>query len=628
MFALAAGCADKWEGGRVVVLGFDGMDHALTRRLMDEGRLPHLSRLAARGGFSPLQTSMPPQSPVAWSNFITGTDPGGHGIFDFIHRDPATLLPFLSTSRTVEAKKLRIGAWRIPLGADRVELLRRGRPFWEALSERGVPTTIVRMPANFPPSGTATRELSGMGTPDILGGYGTFSFFTSDPSPWAGRPIGGGRIHSADVVDGVVRGALLGPRNPFVVEERSARAEFSVHLDPDLAAAKLVVGDEQRLLTQGAWSDWVPVDLDLMPMQSVPAMARFYLKQVRPTFALYVTPLNLDPMNSLMPISTPGSFAEDLAAKGGRYYTQGMPEDTKAYEADVLSTEEFLAQAGIAHDEIARQYRRVLAGFDGGLLFYYFGNGDQISHMIWRSMDPGHPGYRPADAALADRVPTIYEEFDAIVGATVAALGPDDLLVVMSDHGFTSWRRSFHLNTWLEERGYLHLLPGASPDPKGPFSGVDWSKTRAYALGLNGLYVNLLGRERRGIVPLASKDALVAEISAALEATVDPATGAPAVTRVDRREEYRGRGHAEVGPDLVVGYAKGTRGSNESALGGLMPEVFSDNLSRWSGDHCMDPDAVPGVLFTSRKLKKPAARLEDLAGAILAEFGVEFGSRN
>jgi predicted AlkP superfamily phosphohydrolase/phosphomutase len=629
LLALAlAACAggDRSSSGKpaVIVLGFDGMDYELTKRMMAEGRLPNLTKLAARGSFQPLGTSMPPQSPVAWSNFITGLDAGGHGIFDFVHRDPDTMIPFLSTSRAEESKKkLHVGKYQIPLGADKVELLRYGQPFWEPLEKRGIPTTILRMPANFPPSGTASRELSGMGTPDILGTYGTFAYYTSDPYTWAGKDVAGGKVYPVDIVDGVVEGKLYGPTNPFLAEATKISADFTVYVDPDEPAAKIVVGGEERVLKVGDWTDWVPVTLPLVPTQSVHVIARFYLKEVRPVFGLYVTPLNLDPEKPAMPISTPASFAAELASATGRFYTQGMPEDTKAFKEGVFTPEEFVAQAHMAGEEVERQYTPVLDRFRDGLLFYYFGGGDQVSHMMWRSMDPEHPAYKPADARFKDVVPKIYEQFDAVVGRTLPRVDAGAMLVVMSDHGFTSWRRAFHLNTWLKQEGYLTVRDPNLQDDPGLFSNVDWSQTRAYALGLNGLYINVAGREHNGIVDPAEREALAKEIGAKLLQAVDPKTGLRAVTKVLRREEYRDRGHLEIGPDLIVGYAKGMRGSNESALGKVVREVVTDNTEEWSGDHCMDPDAVPGVLFTSRPLRKPAAKLEELAAAVLAEFGIE-----
>jgi predicted AlkP superfamily phosphohydrolase/phosphomutase len=608
------------------VLGFDGLDYALTRELMDAGRLPAFARLAAQGSFTPLATTIPPQSPVAWSSFITGLDPGGHGIFDFIHRDPHTMQPYLSTTRTVAGgHALTIGRWQFPLSGGRVELLRKGRPFWDVLETRGIETTIVRMPANFPPSGTATRELSGMGTPDILGTYGTFTLFTSEPFAFGGRPLSGGTVHPVDLVDGTMQAALEGPHNPFRVEPTTLQAPFTAYVDATGRYVKLVVGDQERLLGVGDWSDWLPVEFPMMPTQKLRAEARFFLKQLDPYFQLYVSPLNIDPIAPALPISTPGSYAADLAHATGRFYTQGMPEDTKALKTGVLTADEFLEQARIAGDENIRQYDRVLDRFDRGLLFYYFGNVDQVSHMMWRARDPGHPAYDAArDAPHARVVEDLYVQLDGIVGKTIARLGPDDLLVVMSDHGFTSWRRSFHLNTWLRDQGYLAVTDPQRTDDPGYFSNVDWSRTRAYALGLNGLYVNVKGREKDGIVEPAARAALASEIAGKLLATIDPATGKPAVTKVFTREQvYSVAGTEEIAPDLIVGYAKGTRGSDESALGALTRNVFADNTEPWSGDHCMDPEAVPGILLTNRRLRTPASSLSTLAGAILGELGID-----
>ena len=613
-------------GPRVIVLGFDGLDYDLTRQLVAAGRLPAFARLAANGTFASLATTIPPQSPVAWSTFITGLDPGGHGIFDFIHRDPATMTPFLSTTKTeASGRTLKVGRWQFPLSGGTVELLRRGQPFWEVLEDRGIETTIIRMPANFPPSGTATRELSGMGTPDVLGTYGTFTFYTSEPFAFGGRELSGGTVRAVDVVDDVVRATLEGPDHPFLAKTTKLSLPFSVYLDPSRRFAKVAIGQEERLLTVGEWSDWLPVEFDLIPTQSLRAAARFYVKQLEPYFEMYVSPLNIDPIAPAMPVSTPEGYASELARATGRFYTQGMPEDTKSLKTGVLTADEFLAQARIAADENFRQYSFVLDRFRDGLLFYYFGNVDQVSHMMWRARDPQHPAYDPTrDRAHEKIVETLYAGLDAIVGETAARLRPDDLLVVMSDHGFTSWRRSFHLNTWLRNEGYLAVRDPLRVEDPGYFENVDWSRTRAYALGLNGLYVNLTGREKNGIVPAGKRDALVAEIAGRLLATVDPATGGPAVTKAYRREEvFTIKGHEDIAPDLIVGYAKGTRGSDESALGALTRDVIVDNRDSWNGDHCMDHETVPGIPLTSRRLRKPAPSLETLAAAILAEFGVD-----
>jgi predicted AlkP superfamily phosphohydrolase/phosphomutase len=623
----APSCArQQTPAARLVVLGFDGLDYGLTGDLMARGRLPHFSRLAERGTFAPLGSSIPPQSPVAWSTFITGLDPGGHGIFDFVHRDPATLEPYLSTTRTEPARRrVRFGRWQLPLSGGSVELLRKGQPFWDVLERRGIPTTIIRMPANFPPSGSATRELSGMGTPDVLGSYGTFSFYTSEPFAFRGRTVSGGAVHRVEVTGGAVRAWIEGPENPFLVAGERVRAPFTAYLDSEAQHIKLVVGGEERLIAAGEWSDWVPVAFTIAPTRTLQAQCRFYLRGLDPYFELYVSPPNIDPMAPVLPISTPSGYAADLARAAGRYYTQGMAEDTNALASGVLSAHEFLVQARITADENHAQYRHVLDTFTGGLLFYYFGHVDQVSHMMWRPMDPAHPAYTPdEDRAFERVVEEVYEGLDAIVGETLARLGPDDLLVVMSDHGFTSWRRTFHLNSWLREEGYLTVRDPYRREDPGYFSNVDWSRTRAYALGLNGLYVNQKDRESRGIVERRDRDALLTDIVTRLLAVIDPATGEAAVTSVHRREEIYTVGEEDrTAPDLVVGYARGTRGSDESALGGLTADIIVDNTQAWNGDHCMDHEAVPGVLLTSRALRTPARTLQSLAGALLAEFGIE-----
>jgi len=625
-FSCGGGRDTEGDGPRVIILGFDGMDYELTAKLMAEGKLPNFSRVSQQGGFSPLATSVPPQSPVAWSDFITGMDSGGHGIFDFVHRDPQSMIPYLSTSRTHPGgTTIKLGKWQIPLSGGSVELLRRGQAFWEVLEAHGIETTIVRMPANFPPSGSATRELSGMGTPDIIGTYGTFSFYTSELFASAGKDVSGGEIYEVDVFDNVVEAELYGPDNPFLIESEKVTVPFTAYLDPEESLAKIVVGDEEVILEVGEWSDWVPIEFELIPTQGLPAICRFYLKRIEPDFELYVTPINFDPQAPAMPISTPASYAADLAEGSGRFYTQGMPEDTAGLMEEVLTAEEFLVQARMAGEENIEQYKYVLEGFGDGLLFYYFGNVDQVSHMMWRSRDPEHPAYgAEKDARFAGVIDELYQELDGIVGYTVERLRDGDLLVVMSDHGFTSWRRVFSLHAWLHQNGFLAVRDPDMEDDPGIFANVDWTGTQAYAVGINALYINLRGREKWGIVNSGERQAVMDEIAEKLLATIDPETGEPAVTKVYKREEwYKSRGELENGPDLIVGYAKGTRGSNDSALGAVGREVFSDNTGMWSGDHAMDHEAVPGILLTNRPLKKTASRLQDLAAAILAELGIE-----
>ncbi|MFQ5772571.1 MAG: alkaline phosphatase family protein, partial [bacterium] len=297
----------------VVVIGFDGMDHQLLSKYMEEGRLPNLSRLAHEGDYKLLGTSVPPQSPVAWSNFITGMNPGGHGIFDFIHRDLETMFPISSTSKTEGASRtITIGNWVIPLSSGKVQLLRQGKAFWTILEDQGIPTTIFRVPSNFPPVRSKGKSLSGMGTPDLLGTYGTFSFYTDKPPPNR-DDISGGVVYPVQVTNNQIESKLVGPKNTFRKHAPDATIPFKVWIDPEYPTTKIVVQDHQILLQEGEWSDWIQVNFDIVPLfQSVTGICRFYLKEVRPNFELYVTPINIDPSNPALPISTPEDYSKEF----------------------------------------------------------------------------------------------------------------------------------------------------------------------------------------------------------------------------------------------------------------------------------------------------------------------------
>ena len=625
IIASACGVDDRSYDQGMIVIGIDGMDYALSRKLIDEGRLPNLARLEQMGGFQALGTSVPPQSPVAWSNFITGLDSGGHGIYDFIHRNPETMDPCLSTSKSIEpSRTLKFGKWDIPLSGGGMELLRRGTPFWEVLEGHGIPTTIIRMPANFPPSGSAYRELSGMGTPDVLGTPGYYSFYTTMPERITANTEA--LIERVQVRDGIVEAELLGPPNPLLIESEDLKAPFTVYVDDEYLVAKIVVGQEEFILQQGEWSEWVPVEFEMIPyVQSINATARFFLREIRPEFELYVSPINLDPVAPLMPISTPVGYATELAEATGRFYTQGMPEDTNALNEGVFNNADFMTQVAMVHTEIRNQFDYVLNEFRGGFLFYYFGNLDQVSHMMWRAMDPEHPAHDPiADAPYANAVIDRYVDADDFIGETLGKLPENTTLVVMSDHGFTSWRRAMNLNTWLLENGYITLMNPRRVTGIPYFGNVDWESTEAYAVGLNGVYINLRGREANGSVMPLDQDTLSAEIAEKLLSFIDPITGEQAVTKVYHRDEvFAAGGYLDIGPDLIVGFAKGVRGSNESALGEFSTEIIFDNDHPWSGDHLMDHETVPGVLFSSRPLQRVVTSLQNLAGVLLAEFGIE-----
>jgi predicted AlkP superfamily phosphohydrolase/phosphomutase len=634
LVALSLGCsrapqASARRGHRVLVLGFDGVDPALLDRFMAAGELPAFARLAREGRYQRLGTTVPPQSPVAWATFTTGLDPGGHGVFDFIHRDPAppgggAIRPFLSTSRVEEEEwKLPLGRFALPLRSGKTELLRRGKAFWNVLEEHGVPATILKIPANFPPEPTGARTISDMGTPDLRGTPRTFFFFTADPKDGPARSVSGGVIRTVAVADDHVRASLPGPPNPFLARAAYAERAFDVWVDRRSQAAKLEIDGQAIVLGKGEWSGWVPVRFDLVPhLASVGGIVRFHLASVEP-LRLYASPVNIDPADPALPISTPPEYSRDLFEHVGYYYTQGFAEDTNALTAGMLSDDEFLEQARDVYAERRRLFATELARFREGLLFAYFGGVDQVSHVFWRRLARGAGGTAASPDAESSAILDAYRELDGALAEALGSIGgdPDVTLIVLSDHGFAPFARAANLNGWLRDQSLLALRPGAKTG-RELFADVDWARTRAYGFGLNGLYVNLAGRERFGAVPPRERDAVIADLTARLLAWTDTASGGRVVGRVYRREEIYHGAERDLAPDLIVGYNRGYRVSNASALGETPAEVLEDNRNKWSGDHCIAADQVPGVLLANREIARADVSLLDVAPTVLAEFGV------
>jgi len=615
----------EFASRKMIILGVDGLDPDLLTKLMAEGKMPNFARLAVQGSFRRLTTSIPPQSPVAWSNLITGMNAGGHGIFDFIHRDPKTFQLYFSTSK-VEGPKhsFHVGSWVIPLGSGSAEQLRHGKAFWEFLDEHSVPNYVYRIPANFPPITAKGKTLSGMGTPDLRGTYGTFTFYTDDPTAAVGA-IEGGEIVQVEVKNNRVATNLIGPDNTFRKNAPPATEPFTVDVDPLEPVARIGLQDRQFVLKEGEWSGWVPVEFQLMPLiGNVKGICRFYLKQTHPRFQLYVSPINIDPENPALPISTPTSYSSDLAKQIGEFHTQGIAEDTKALTDGVLDDKEFLEQSHTVLAEHRRAFDVEFPKFHDGLFFFYFSSLDLNAHMMWRLTDPQSPAY---DAALAAQygsaLEEFYEQIDQVLGEVMPKVDENTTLLVLSDHGFAPYRHSFNLNTWLANNGYISRKEVAGGDTSEPFADVDWSRTRAYGLGLNGLYLNLRGREREGVVePGAQADALLQEIRQKLLEVRDPKDGSQVITRIDLASEAYQGPYARSGPDALVGYNRGYRAGWKTILGAFPADVLEDNTNAWSGDHCMDFTKVPGVLLSNRKIDVQTPALTDIAPTILAEFGI------
>ncbi|HVP90760.1 MAG TPA: alkaline phosphatase family protein [Terriglobales bacterium] len=616
---------------KVIVLGMDGLDHGLVGRWMDEGKLPTFRRLLAEGGdFRPLRTSIPPQTPVAWSNFITGTDPGGHGIFDFFLRDPRNLDPahilnFSATETTGSKHTVRIGRAVLPLSGGTVRNLRGGRAFWQVLEEREIPSAVIRMPSNYPPSGTRQRTLAGMNTPDIKGRYNTFNYYTNESKSVTEDAGNGGYVHDVFVVGNRVEAKLPGPNNSFRADNPEMEIDFQVFIDPANAAAKIVIQDQEFILKEKEWSGWKRVSFSLFPTQSVNGICQFYLKEVRPKFKLYIGSIHIDPGRPALPISTPESYSRELERRFGPFFTKGLPADTAALDNDILDEEEFLGQDDFVLRESLEQLDYELGRFNEGLFFYYFSSTDQRQHMFWRLIDPDHPSYDPKLAArYGNVIENIYIEMDQVLDKVLRKVDKDTLLLCMSDHGFNPFRRAFNLNTWLLQNGYHRLVKPWKQEESLLFDNTDWAKTRAFGVGLNGLYINERGREHEGIVaPGPEKDNLVREIARKLEALTDPKTGEPAILHAYVAKDIYHGPYVDKAPDIVLGFNRNYRISWQSPLGGFPKEILEDNTKKWSGDHMTAPDVIPGIVFANRKIRAEAPALYDLTATVLDLFGAE-----
>lgn len=592
----------KARARKLIFLGLDGLDPRLTERLMAEGKLPNLTRLKEQGSYRRLRTTFPALSPVAWSTFATGVSPARHNIFDFLDRDLRTYLPCLSSSAVKGPRKFwRLGKLRIPLERGSAELLRKSRPFWTILGEHQVNCTILRIPVTFPPEKFRGRILSAMCTPDLKGSQGSFSCFTTRREQ--ATYTGGGQYPLVRSPGGLV-GSLEGPENLFDVAGGALQIPFRVTENLELR----IQGTVHRLVP-GEYSPWIRLTFRTRLGVKASGIARFLVTETEPEFSLYVTPVNIDPENPALPISHPSYYAVYLAKLMGSFATLGLAEDTWALNEGVIDEAAFLKQTYLTHAEREQMFFDALERTRHGVIACVFDATDRIQHMFHRH-GPG--------GAIED----LYRRADALVGRALAYVDDGTVLFVLSDHGFASFRRGVNLNTWLHRNGYLVLEDGAT-ESAPYFQGVDWSRTRAYALGLSGMYLNLKGRESAGIVEPADAPALKAELIAALTGLRDEEHDAEAIRQVYATRSLYNGPYLEAAPDLIVGYNDGYRTSWDAATGRVGAAVIEDNLKAWSGDHSVDPPLVPGVLFSNRKIDADDPGIEDLAPTAVELFGIE-----
>ena len=600
---------------KMIIIGLDGLDPVLVDRYIAAGRMPNLKKLAEKGTLSRMATSNPPQSPVAWSCLISGGNPGEHDVFDFIVRDPATNLPEMGMTEPKKSKSLLKEVFA-GLTGPAVETRRKGNAFWDLLGRAGVKSVIMRMPVTFPAQPMEGRLLSGMGTPDIRGTQGVFTYFTTGDATEETR----GRLVGVAWKDGVIETEVTGPRLQSLSGNRNVVIPMKVTKRSDKEIHVSVDGKEFELRV-GEWSPWIRLRFKAGIMNEVRGIVRFHLNAVLPDFRLYMTPVNIDPQAPAMQISYPTDYAKEIFEKIGNYYTQGMPYDTWALNEGRLTEQQFLEQAYSILDENDRMMRMELDRFDKGLLFCYFGITDLVQHMFWRYIDPGTPAPASShDPAIRDAISNVYHRIDAVIGEAMEKAGPDTAIVVLSDHGFGAFRRAAHVNSWLRDNGFLVLKDG---DVEGQefFTNVDWQQTRAYSVGFGGIYINQVGREKYGVVYKGAETTeVMKEIADGLRKWKD---GEHDIVRhVYLHDELYHGPHAADGPDLFIGFNQPYRASWQSGLGAAPRGLVEDNTRMWAGDHLCDPSLVPGVLASNLKMKTEGASLLDISPTVLTYFGV------
>jgi predicted AlkP superfamily phosphohydrolase/phosphomutase len=398
---------------------------------------------------------------------------------------------------------------------------------------------------------------------------------------------------------------------------------LEIRPEPGGKRARVRIRDVEVALEPGRLSDWVSLAFRAAPGIKVKAICRMMLTEMGEHVSLYVTPLNLDPENPAMPISHPSYYATYLAKRIGPFATLGLAEDTWALNEGVIDDGTFLQMAYDIDRERQEMFLTTLERQRGGTVTCVFDATDRIQHMFWRYIEEGHPAARAREASPhKDAIEKLYVHNDAFVGEVMGRLRKGDLLMVLSDHGFTSFRRGVNLNAWLLANGYLSLKPGT--DGKAEWlREVDWSKTRAYALGLAGLYLNIQGREAEGIVaPGEEVRRLKADLISRLSGLKDEERAEVGIREVfDTAALYHGP-YLREAPDLLVGFNAGYRTSWDCATGMSSGPVFEDNVKAWSGDHIVDPRLVPGVFFCSQPIDVEDPGLVDIAPTVLQLFGL------
>jgi predicted AlkP superfamily phosphohydrolase/phosphomutase len=611
---------------RVIILGFDGVDPGLVSAMIEKGELPNLAALSKEGSFAKLGSSNPPQSPTAWSSFATAKNPGNHGIYDFLRRNPARYLPMVGFGQPTPHKLAADGSVTT---AAKFTNYREGETFWAAADKQGAKAKILSVPFTYPAENLAQGcVLPGLGVPDVRGTTSTLIYmsdaFTAQEMK---KSLSGGLRVALDFVNDEATVQISGPRD--VLKKRTyLEAPLTVKADRAGKAVTVVYPGGEATLKEGEWSSWIEWSFEASPQYTINAISRIHVLEAGDQVRLYMTCLQYDPAKPYIPFATPGEYGAELKERYGNFKTIGWIYDTHGLRQDVLTEELFLNDV---NNTMAWREQLTLDEIDRGnfdLLVSAWTGTDRVSHLFWAYRDPAHPMYTEEGAAkYGQAVENTYRKMDVTIGKVRAKLKDDDLLMIMSDHGFHSFRTGFNVNTWLIRNGYL-AVKGKS-DPATAFTntpflqGFDWPKSQAYCIGLGSIFLNIKGREGKGTVAKADADALIAEIREKLLAVTDPETGEKVFSDVYTRDYFSGSA-TEAAPDIQLGYAEGYQSTKDAAKGAAPEALFEPNTDKWSGEHASSDIAhTQGILFSNQTLTTDDPTLIDLGVTALQYLGKE-----
>ncbi len=415
----------------------------------------------------------------------------------------------------------------------------------------------------------------------------------------------------------------------------------------DENTVEIHIRDQKKVCSIHKWSDWFRIEFRINKFVSVYAIARFYPQEIGNNISIFMSSPDIDPSQPPIPISYPSNFSKKLVDwTDGLYKTRGWAAETHGLKDGHLSEEGFMEDL---LDLIEKRRQKTLAALDrndSNVFVSVISDTDRVSHMFMHHVDQLHPLYDSAKAEkYKDFIKEIFIRMDNLVGEVMDRIqeDPDTVLMVMSDHGFMTWRHQVNLNKWLVDNGFMAIKGGGSllnsemtlkdlmqKNMDSYFSYVDWSKTKAYALGLGQIYLNLEGREPLGSVKKEEYDQVCQEIKEKLEQLVDERPqyqGQKPISFVGKRDDIWKGNYANDehdAPDLQVCFNKGYRVSWQTCLGGISPKVIEDNMEKWSGDHCsIDPAHVPGILLCNKKLNVENPSIYDFAPTVLDYFGLK-----